>query len=131
VQTVAVPTVLAAYDWPKDNDRHRRMVRFIDALFERLPVLQSTAGNHPKWKELSLSGTVPGWKRFPPMQQKIEAAQAVQAAGKPPGGLMPVRTGDAETDADMARQVARKMSSDPKEQERIFKDFMEWSKTRR
>jgi len=41
---------------------HRRMVRFIDALFERLPVLQSTAGNHPKWKEMSLSGTVPGWE---------------------------------------------------------------------
>jgi TRAP-type uncharacterized transport system substrate-binding protein len=128
VQTVAVPTVLAAYDWPKDNDRHRRMVRFIDALFERLPVLQSTAGNHPKWKEMSLSGTVPGWKRFPPMQQKIEAAQA---AANRPGGLMPVSTGDSATDADMARQVSRKMSSDPKEQERLFKDFMEWAKTRR
>jgi TRAP-type uncharacterized transport system substrate-binding protein len=130
VQTVAVPTVLAAYDWPKDNDRHRRMVRFIDALFERLPSLQSTAGNHPKWKEMSLSGTVPGWKRFPPMQQKIEAAQAA-AASQPPGGLMPVRTGDSATDIDMARQVARKMSNDPKEQERIIKDFMEWTKTRR
>jgi TRAP-type uncharacterized transport system substrate-binding protein len=128
VQTVAVPTVLAAYDWPKDNDRHRRMVRFIDALFDRLPVLQSTAGNHPKWKEMSLSGTVPGWKRFPPMQQKIEAAQA---AANRPGGLMPVSTGDSATDADMARQVSRKMSSDPKEQERLFKDFMEWAKTRR
>ena len=131
VQTVAVPTVLAAYDWPKDNDRHRRMVRFIDALFERLPVLQSTAGNHPKWKEMSLSGTVPGWKRFPPMQQKIEAAQAA-VAQSPPNGLMPVRTGgDSAADADMARQVSRKMSSDPKEQERLFKDFMEWAKTRR
>jgi TRAP-type uncharacterized transport system substrate-binding protein len=134
VQTVAVPTVLAAYDWPQDNDRHRRMVRFIDALFERLPVLQSTAGNHPKWKEMNLSGTVPGWKRYPPMQMRIEAAQAAQAAQAatvPPDGARPARIGDAATDADMARQVGRKMSSDPKEQERIFKDFMEWSKTRR
>jgi TRAP-type uncharacterized transport system substrate-binding protein len=131
VQTVAVPTVLAAYDWPKDNDRHRRMVRFIDALFERLPVLQSTAGNHPKWKEMNLSGTVPGWKRYPPMQQKIEAAQAAQAAASQSDGARPARIGDAAAEAEMARQVSRKMSSDPKEQERIFKDFMEWSKTRR
>jgi TRAP-type uncharacterized transport system substrate-binding protein len=128
VQTVAVPTVLAAYDWPKDNDRHRRMVRFIDALFERLPTLQSTAGNHPKWKELSLSGTVPGWKRFPPMQLRLEAALAAQAAAPQSS---PARVDDAAAAIDMARQVSRKMSNDPKEQERIFKDFMEWTKTRR
>jgi hypothetical protein len=128
VQTVAVPTVLAAYDWPKDNDRHRRMVRFIDALFDRLPTLQSTAGNHPKWKELSLSGTVPGWKRFPPMQLRLEAALAAQAAAPQSS---PARVDDAAAAIDMARQVSRKMSNDPKEQERIFKDFMEWTKTRR
>jgi TRAP-type uncharacterized transport system substrate-binding protein len=118
IDTVAVPTVLAAYDWPEDNDRHRRMVRFIDKLFERLPELQQTAGNHPKWKELSLAGQVPGWKRYPPMQKRLEAAQAEMAAGGVP-------------DINMARQIARGMSSDPKEQERIVKDFMEWAKTRR
>jgi TRAP-type uncharacterized transport system substrate-binding protein len=127
VQTVAVPTVLAAYDWPKDNDRHRRMVRFIDAFFDRLPVLQKTAGNHPKWKDLSLSGTVPGWKRFPPMQQRLEAAQAAARSEAP----KPARIDDAETDVELARQVGRRMSNDPKEQERIMKNFMEWSKTRR
>ena len=118
IDTVAVPTVLAAYDWPQDNDRHRRMVRFIDKLFERLPDLQQTAGNHPKWRELSLAGQVPGWKRYPPMQRRLEAAQAELAAGTVP-------------DINMARQIARGMSNDPKEQERIVKDFMEWAKTRR
>jgi TRAP-type uncharacterized transport system substrate-binding protein len=127
VQTVAVPTVLAAYDWPKDNDRHRRMVRFIDALFDRLPVLQKTAGNHPKWKDLSLSGTVPGWKRFPPMQQRLEAAQAAARSD----GAKPARADDAETDVELARQVGRRMSNDPREQERIMKNFIEWSKSRR
>jgi TRAP-type uncharacterized transport system substrate-binding protein len=130
VQTVAVPTVLAAYDWPKDNDRHRRMVRFIDALFERLPLLQKTAGNHPKWKDLSLSGTVPGWKRFPPMQQRLEAAQAAAAVSRP-DSARPGRVEDAETDVELARQVGRRMSNDPKEQERIMKNFIEWSKSRR
>jgi TRAP-type uncharacterized transport system substrate-binding protein len=123
VETVAVPTVLAAYDWPEDNDRHRRMVRFIDKLFERLPELQQTAGNHPKWKELSLAGQVPGWKRYPPMQKRLDAAQAEMAARGPSSGASP--------DIEMARQVARRMSNDPKEQERIVREFMEWAKTRR
>src|SRR5215468_181395 len=124
VETVAVPTVLAAYDWPQDNDRHRRMVRFIDMLFERLPTLQQTAGNHPKWKELSLAGQVPGWKRYPPMQKRLESAQAeLTASVNNNGAIAP--------DINMARQVARGMSSDPKEQERIVREFMEWAKTRR
>ena len=122
VDTVAVPTVLAAYDWPQDNDRHRRMVKFIDMLFDRLPTLQQTSGNHPKWKELSLAGQVPGWKRYPPMQKRLDAAQAEMAA-RTPGGAVP--------DINMARQIARGMSNDPKEQERIVREFMEWAKTRR
>jgi TRAP-type uncharacterized transport system substrate-binding protein len=126
VDTVAVPTVLAAYDWPQDNDRHRRMVRFIDMLFERLPALQQTAGNHPKWKELSLAGQVPGWKRYPPMQKRLEAAQAEMTSSSLGGG-----GSGAVPDINMARQIARRISNDPKEQERIVREFMEWAKTRR
>src|SRR5262245_38765003 len=130
VETVAVPTVLAAYDWPQDNDRHRRMVRFIDMLFERLPTLQQTAGNHPKWKELSLAGQVPGWKRYPPMQKRLDAAQAEIASSTPAAGGN-AGAGGVVPDINMARQVARGMSNDPKEQERIVREFMEWAKTRR
>jgi len=126
VDTVAVPTVLAAYDWPQDNDRHRRMVRFIDALFERLPVLQQTAGNHAKWKELSLAGQVPGWKRYPPMQKRLEAAQAGLTPRSPGGG-----GSGAVSQTDAARELVRGMSNDPKEQERMFQEFLEWAKTRR
>jgi hypothetical protein len=71
---------------------------------------------------------VPGWKRYPPMQLRLEAALAAQAAAPPASGA---RIDDAAVAIDMARQVARKMSNDPKEQERIIKDFMEWTKTRR
>src|SRR5262245_59015061 len=125
VDTVAVPTVLAAYGWPQDLDRHRRMVRCIYNRFERLPVLQETSGNHPKWKELNLAGQVPGWRRYPPMQKRLEAAQAEMASRSLGAG------GSAGPDIDMARQVARRMSNDPKEQERIVREFMEWAKTRR
>jgi TRAP-type uncharacterized transport system substrate-binding protein len=123
VETVAVPTLLAAYDWPADNDRHRRMVRFIDALFDRLPVLQSTPGNHPKWKDINLAGQIPGWKRFPPMQRRLDVALNELTGSSGASG----RT----VDINMARQIARKLSNDPGEQERIVKEFLEWAKTRK
>ena len=73
IQTIAVPAVLAVYAWPHRSDRYDRIVRFIDYLFERLPRLQETAGYHPKWRELSLAATVPGWRRFAAMQAKLDA----------------------------------------------------------
>ena len=74
IETIAVPAVLAVYAWPHGSDRHDRIVRFIDYLFERLPRLQEDPGYHPKWRELSLAGNVPGWRRFSAMQAKLDAA---------------------------------------------------------
>jgi TRAP-type uncharacterized transport system substrate-binding protein len=71
IQTIAVPSVLAVFNWPGDNERARRVARFIDYLFERFPKLQNEAGYHPKWKDLNLAATVPGWKRYAPMQDKL------------------------------------------------------------
>ncbi len=79
VATISVPAVLAVYDWPSDSERHKRMVRFVDYLFARFPKLQTEAGYHPKWKDLNLAATVPGWTRFRPMQAKLDA----EAAAKP------------------------------------------------
>ena len=41
VQTIAVPTILAAYNWPKDSDRYRRVARLTTYLFDRLGKLQA------------------------------------------------------------------------------------------
>jgi TRAP-type uncharacterized transport system substrate-binding protein len=72
VQTISVPAVLAVYAWQKSSDRYRRVTRFVDYLVERLPKLQSAAGFHPRWKEINLAANVPGWRRFPAMQQKLD-----------------------------------------------------------
>lgn len=75
IQTISVPAVLAIYAWPQRSERHQRVVRFIDYLFERLPRLQKEAGYHAKWRELNLGATVPGWQRFAAMQTKLDAAE--------------------------------------------------------
>ena len=76
VQTVAVPSVLAVYDWPQNHERQKRLVRFVDYLFDRFSKLQTEPGYHPKWKELNLAATVPGWRRFPAMQARLVARDA-------------------------------------------------------
>jgi TRAP-type uncharacterized transport system substrate-binding protein len=72
IQTIAVPAVLAVYNWPTGTDRYKRVARLIDYIFDRFPKLQTEPGFHPKWKELNLAATVPGWQRSRAMQARLD-----------------------------------------------------------
>ena len=63
VDTLAVPVVLAVYNWPKTSDRFRRVERFVHAYFEGFDKLKQTSF-HPKWKDINLAARVPGWNRY-------------------------------------------------------------------
>jgi TRAP-type uncharacterized transport system substrate-binding protein len=72
IETIAVPTVLAAYNWPRDSDRYRRVARLTNYLFDRLGKLQSPAF-HPAWKDVNLGAKVPGLTRLSAAQAWIDA----------------------------------------------------------
>jgi TRAP transporter TAXI family solute receptor len=74
VETIAVGAVMAVYAWPANTERHRKVARFVNALFEKFPRFQQPP-RHPKWREVNLSAQVPGWTRF----------AVTPAAGGPPG----------------------------------------------
>jgi TRAP-type uncharacterized transport system substrate-binding protein len=78
IATIAVPTILSAYNWPQQSDRYRRVARLVDHLFSRLDRLQSP-GFDPKWKQVNLQATVPGLRRFRPAQEWLDRPQAVTA----------------------------------------------------
>ena len=59
VSTIAVPTVLVAFNWPAGSNRYQRVARFVDYLFSRIDRLQAP-GFDPKWKAINLGATVPG-----------------------------------------------------------------------
>jgi len=40
IDTIAVPAVLAAYNWAPNTERYRRLARFVDAFFNKIAVLQ-------------------------------------------------------------------------------------------
>jgi TRAP-type uncharacterized transport system substrate-binding protein len=75
VATIAVPTILAAYNWPQRSDRYRRVERLVDHLFSRLDQLQAP-GFDPKWKQVNLRANVPSLGRFRPAQEWLDRPQA-------------------------------------------------------
>ena len=69
---------------------------------------------------MSLAGTVPGWTRFKPVQDKLD-----QIAGAP----VPPDRATPKIDRALARsQAARAAPNDPGEQERLFQQFLQWSR---
>ncbi|NKE44960.1 TAXI family TRAP transporter solute-binding subunit [Roseomonas frigidaquae] len=63
IDTIAVGAVLAAYAWPAGSERHRKVSRFIAALNANFDAFLRPP-RHPKWREVNLEATVPGWTRF-------------------------------------------------------------------
>jgi TRAP transporter TAXI family solute receptor len=112
VQTISVPALLAVYNWKPETDRYRRCVRMVEYLFAHFNKLREPPF-HPAWKEMNLAATIPGWTRFPIAQEQIDKLASAKA---------PI-------DATLARaQAARAAPNSAAEQERLFQQFLEWSK---
>lgn len=125
VDTIAVPSVLAVYNWPRDTDRYRRVALFIDAFFTKFAEFQKSP-RHVKWKETNLSATLKGWTRFPAADEWL-AKNTQQAAAVP----VPAQAQAPIDPAIVRAQAAKAAPNNPAEQEKLFKQFMEWAKTQR
>ncbi len=77
--------------------------------------------HHPAWKDVNIAASIRGWQRFPAAQQWLDR-QAAEAAAKAPSPGVDVTQRRA--------QAAKEASQDAAEQERLFKEFMEWSRTK-
>ncbi len=115
VQTIAVPTILAVYSWPKGSDRYRRVARLTDYLFSRLDRLQGP-GFHPKWKDVNLNAKVPGLDRFPAAQEWLDRAAASRAVATSAGGAG--RAGPPQPGPPAPPATA--------EEQKLYQEFLEW-----
>ena len=77
IPTIAVPTILTAYNWRADSDRYRRVARFVDDLFSRVNKLQAP-GFDAKWKDVNLSAKVPGLERFRAAQEWLDRSSVAK-----------------------------------------------------
>jgi TRAP-type uncharacterized transport system substrate-binding protein len=114
VETIAIPTILAAFNWQKGSDRYRRVARLTDYLFSRLDKLQGP-GFHPKWKDVNLGAKVPGLDRFPAAQEWLDRANAPVMAVTAPG--ISGASGVAQTGTGGALSTS---------EQRLFQEFLVW-----
>jgi TRAP transporter TAXI family solute receptor len=112
VDTIAVPALLAAYNWAPNTDRYRKLANFVDAFFTKFPQFQNPPF-HPKWKEVSLAAPLAGWTRLPAAQQWLDTH-----------GIEPVSRGRFD---DFLKQssAAGKLPADT-DKEALFKQFKTW-----
>ena len=71
IDSIAVPAVLAAYNWAPNTERYRRLAHFVAAFFAKIRELQQPPF-HPKWREVALNAPLQGWMRFRPAQEWLD-----------------------------------------------------------
>ena len=84
VDTLSVPAVLAVFNWPKGHDRYRRVARFTEGLFAKWDKFREPP-RHPKWRDVNLAATVPGWTRWSVRGRDAEEAASQRCAGSAGG----------------------------------------------
>ena len=82
IATIAVPTILASYNWRPDLPRYRRVARFVELLFGRIDKLRA-AGFDPKWKDVNLSTQVPGLERLQAAQEWLDRSAPKSQSARP------------------------------------------------
>src|ERR1700704_5567903 len=76
IATIAVPTILASFNWRPSSPRYHRVARFVDQLFSRVDKLQAP-GFDPKWKDVNLTTRVPGLEHFQPAEEWLRWANPI------------------------------------------------------
>jgi uncharacterized protein len=119
VNTIAIASILVVYNWPEGSERYVKVARFVDAFFSKFDEFHKSA-RHPKWHEVNINGTIPGWTRFKPAQEWLDRASSAAAPSQAPGPedfkrFLESRSQNGLSDLD---------------KERLYRAFVEWTHKR-
>jgi TRAP-type uncharacterized transport system substrate-binding protein len=120
IDTIAVPTVLAVYNWQKGHDRYRRIERFVERLFANWEKFQKPPF-HQKWRDTNLAATVPGWQRFNVSERLLAKMAAAEVADQRELGR------EFQTFLKGAGDTAT-VPRNPADREELFREFLQWRK---
>jgi TRAP-type uncharacterized transport system substrate-binding protein len=117
VETLAVSPVLLTNSGKGNEEAARRVARVIPVLFGGLSGL-ALADRHPKWRDVNLAATLPGWSRFAAAEQWLAKAREQQA-----GSLQ-------KRFEDFLRATRRPGAPDlpAAERKKLFDEFVGWTR---
>ena len=104
------------FNWPRGSDRYRRIERFAERLFTQWDQFL-VPPRHPKWRDVNLSATVPGWTRHTIAEQML---------GRFYG---PAASAQEDISRDFQAFLNRIGSAAPQSQadrEALFRQFLQW-----
>ncbi len=122
IDTIAVPAVLAVFNWPRKTERYRKVERFVQYLFTHWDKFQRPP-YHPKWRDINLAATVPGWTRFSAAEEMLQRLQAQQqqAQQQPPLQQQP-----DQANFQAFLNTRTRLPANDAEREALFRDFIQW-----
>jgi TRAP-type uncharacterized transport system substrate-binding protein len=116
IDTIAVPAVLAVFNWPRASDRYRRIERLAERLFSQWDQFL-VPPRHPKWRDVNLSATVPGWTRHTIAEQMLARFYGSSASAQ----------GDISRDFQaFLDRVGSGAPQDQADREALFRQFLQW-----
>jgi hypothetical protein len=115
VDTLAVPAVLAVFNWQKRTDRYCRVERFVERLFTNWDKFREPP-RHPKWRDVNLAATVPGWSRWSVAEEMLRRIRP-----KEPDAQV---ASDFSTFLKNSGSGAASITQEPRDA--LFRQFLEW-----
>jgi len=122
VDTIAVPAVLAVFNWQKGTDRYRRVERFVQSLFTKWDKFREPP-RHPKWRDVNLAANVPGWSRWSVAEEMLKRIR--------PKDVAQVQPTSSDFAAFLKSKGAVISSMTDEQREALFRDFLQWREKQR
>jgi uncharacterized protein len=96
--------------------------RFVQAFFNKFDQFQMPP-RHPKWRDVNLAATVPGWTRWSVAEEMLQ--QLRQASG-----ITPQPAAAAEFATFLKEKGVTVMQSSSDQRDALFREFLQWQQAR-
>jgi uncharacterized protein len=123
IDTIAVPSVLAVFNWQKNSDRYRPVQRFVEALYSKWDKFLQPP-RHPKWRDVNLAATVPGWTRWSVAEEMLQKVRQDNVANEP-------QATSSEFTAFIKNKAASGVNISSAQRDALFAEFMQWQQKQR
>jgi uncharacterized protein len=122
IDTIAVPAVLAVFNWQRGTDRYRRVERFVESLFTKWDKFREPP-RHPKWRDVNLAATVPGWTRWAVADEMLKRIR--------PKDVADAQATSREFSAFLKNNGALNSSLTDEQRQALFREFLQWREKKR